>query len=336
MKTRIVRRILGSVIMCLSFAFATAQSQPKARGLCLENYEYPFPVHYISLTIQGQPLKMAYMDVQPANANGKTVLLLHGKNFNGAYWRQTVSALSEKGFRVIVPDQIGFGKSSKPTSIQYTFQLLAQNTKAILDTLQLTKVAVLGHSMGGMVATRFALMYPEMVDKFILENPIGLEDWKLKVPYQTVETWYQSELKQDFNSIKKYQLENYYGGQWKPEYDEWVTLLASWTLSPEYSRIAWNAALTYDMIFTQPVCYEFEYIKAPTLLIIGQRDRTALGKAQVPDEVKKTLGNYPELGKLTRNKIKNAKLVELDNVGHLPHIEAFDRFIQPLLQFLQS
>jgi len=336
MKTQLVNRLAGFVILCLSFTVSLAQQQPRALGLCLENYEYPFPVQYINLTIQAQPLKMAFMDLRPANANGKTVLLLHGKNFNAAYWRQTAQALADKGFRVIMPDQIGFGKSSKPTAIQYTFQLLARNTKALLDSLHITKVAVLGHSMGGMVATRFTLMYPEIVEKFILENPIGLEDWKLKVPYQPIETWYQSELKQDYNSIKKYQLDNYYGGQWKPAYDEWVTLLAGWTLSPEYNRIAWNAALTYDMIFTQPVCYEFEYIKVPTLLIIGQRDRTALGKAQAPEEVRKTLGDYPSLGKQTRDKIKGSKLVELDNVGHLPHIEAFDRFIQPLLQFLQS
>ncbi|AXY78781.1 alpha/beta hydrolase [Paraflavitalea soli] len=331
-----MKRLAGFVILCLSFIVSPAQQQPQALGLCLENYEYPFPVQYINLTIQTQPLKMAFMDLRPANANGKTVLLLHGKNFNGAYWRQTAHALADKGFRVIMPDQVGFGKSSKPTAIQYSFQLLARNTKALLDTLQITKVAVLGHSMGGMVATRFTLMYPDMVEKFILENPIGLEDWKLKVPYQPIEAWYQSELKQDYNSIKKYQLENYYGGHWNPAYDEWVNLLAGWTLSPEYNRIAWNSALTYDMIFTQPVCYEFEHIKVPTLLIIGQRDRTALGKAQTSEEARKTLGNYPNLGKQTRDKIKGSKLVELENVGHLPHIEAFDRFIAPLLKFLQS
>lgn len=336
MKTQWIQRWIGLVILCLSYTVVTAQQSPKAAGLCLENYEYPFPVHYISLTIQNQPLKMAYMDVSPANPNSKTILLLHGKNFNGAYWRETAKALSAQGFRVIIPDQIGFGKSSKPVAIQYSFQLLAQNTKAILDSLQINKAIVLGHSMGGMVATRFTLMYPQIVEKLILEDPIGLEDWKLKVPYQPIEAWYASELKQNYESIKKYQLENYYGGQWKPAYDEWILPLAGWTLSPEYNRIAWNSALTYDMIFTQPVCYEFEQIKVPTLLIIGLRDRTALGKDRVPDEVKKTMGNYPLLGKQTRDKISNSKLIELDNVGHLPHIEAFDRFIQPLLQFLQS
>ena len=90
------------------------------------------------------------------------------------------------------------------------------------------------------------------------------------------------------------------------------------------------------MIFTQPVVYEFENIKAPTLLIIGQRDRTALGKGKASPEVQKTLGNYPELGKITAKKIKNSLLVEIENVGHLPHIEAYDKFIGPVLDFLKK
>ncbi len=70
-----------------------------------------------------------------------------------------------------------------------------------------------------------------------------------------------------------------------------LTLLAGWTLSPEYNRIAWNAALTYDMIFTQPVVYEFEYIKVPTLFIyLGNVTGRHLGKAQAPEAVRKTLG----------------------------------------------
>ena len=276
------------------------------------------------------------MDVKPTNANGHVVMLLHGKNFNGAYWAQTAKVLAENGYRIIIPDQIGFGKSSKPQHLQYTFQLLCQNTKAILDSLGIQKICVLGHSLGGMVATRFTLMYPELVEKFILENPIGLEDWKVKVPYLSVDKWYETELKEDYNSFKKYEQESYYHGTWKPEYEELLKVEAGWTLSKDYPRIAWNSALTYDMIYTQPVCYEFENIKTPTLLIIGQLDRTALGKNLVSEDVRKTLGNYPVLGKLTHEKIKGSQLVEVDGVGHVPHIEAFDKFIQPLLQFLKS
>ncbi|WP_339658154.1 alpha/beta hydrolase [Flavobacterium frigidarium] len=323
----------------LFFITATSfaqQDQLKWLDINLTNYEYPYPVHFITLKVQKQELKMEYMDVKPENFNGKSVLLLHGKNFNGAYWKTTIDALTKKGFRVVVPDQIGFGKSDKPDNFQYTFQQLAENTKQILDTLGIKKIAVLGHSMGGMVATRFALMYPETTEKLILENPIGLEDWKLKVPYQKVDWWYKNELTQSYDRIKKYQLDSYYDGKWKPEYDEWVNLLAGWTLNSDFERIAWNAALTYDMIFTQPVVYEFQNIKAPTLLIIGTRDRTALGKPLVSKEVQATMGLYANLGKETQKKIPNAKLVEIPNIGHMPHIESFDKFIIPLTAFLEK
>ncbi len=324
--------LLSLVLIQITFA---QNEKLEPLDINLENYEYPFPVNYINLNIQSEKLKMAFMDVKPQHPNEKVVMLLHGKNFNAAYWEETSKELSKNGYRVILPDQIGFGKSSKPEHIQYSFHLLAQSTKSILDSLNIKKISVLGHSMGGMIATRFTLMYPEMVEKLILENPIGLEDWKVKVPYTDIDKNYEFELNQSYEKIKNYQLENYYDGKWKPEYDKWAKLLAGWTLSDDYPKIAWNAALTSDMVFTQPVCYEFENIKIPTLLIIGQRDRTAIGKNLVPDSIRNTMGNYPALGKLTAQKIKNSKLVQLDNVGHLPHIEAFEKFINPLLDFLK-
>ncbi|CAL1521010.1 alpha/beta hydrolase [Chitinophaga sp. MM2321] len=331
------KKLLVLAIICLSGYYPQIQAQTiPAQDIMLTAYKYPYPVHFFKLLIQGEPLLMAFMDVQPAHPNGKTVVLLHGKNFCGAYWDSTAAGLSNNGYRVIIPDQVGFGKSSKPKHLQYSFQLLAQNTKALLDSLQIEKVAVLGHSMGGMLATRFALMYPQVTEKLILENPIGLEDWKVKVPYQSVDQWYKSELVQNYDKIKKYQLDSYYAGQWRPAYDKWASLQASWIHSPDYAQVAWNAALTYDMIFTQPVYYEFENIQAPTLLIIGQRDRTALGKASAPEEVRKTLGNYPELGKNAAKRIPHATLVPVEGVGHLPHIEAYTKFITPLLDFLKS
>lgn len=330
-----MHKFFSILLLVLVVHVVNAQNVQKL-GLRLENYEYPYPVEMLSLETQQQTLEMAYMDVKPDNYNGQNVLLFHGKNFNGAYWKTTIDALAKEGFRVIVPDQIGFGKSSKPDYYQYSFQQLAQNTKNLLEKLNIEKTAVLGHSMGGMLATRFTLMYPEITEKLVLENPIGLEDWKLKVPYKDIIWWYQNELKKDYESIKKYQKESYYDGDWKPAYDEWVNILTGWTLNEDYEKTAWNAALTYDMIFTQPVVYEFKHIDCPTLLIIGTRDRTALGKPLVSPEVRETMGLYDQLGEETQQKIENSKLVEIPNVGHLPHIEAFDQFIDPLIEFLSE
>ena len=107
-------------------------------------------------------------------------------------------------------------------------------------------------------------------------------------------------------------------------------------MNREYPVIAWTAALTSDMIFTQPVVYEFGTLQVPTLLIIGTRDRTAMGKTLVPEAVRKTMGQYQLLGKQTQHKIAGSKLVELKDVGHLPHIESFNLFIEALKDFVKE
>ncbi|XXF76221.1 alpha/beta hydrolase [Myxococcaceae bacterium GXIMD 01537] len=302
----------------------------------LTTYPYPYEVRFHTVEAQGQKLRMAYMDVAPARPNGTTVVLLHGKNFSGAYWEDTLRALSERGFRVVVPDQIGFGKSSKPERFQFTFQALATHTRDLLDALRVERAAVVGHSMGGMLATRLVLMFPERFSGLVLVNPIGLEDWKRVVPYRTIDDWYQSELKSTPESVREYMRVSYFDGQWKPEYDKLVRMQIGWLLGPDRERVAWNAALTYDMVFTQPVLYEFSDVRVPTLLIIGQRDRTALGRPWAPASVRESLGDYPALGRKAAAAIPGARLVELPGIGHVPQVEDFEHYLGALLQFLPT
>jgi pimeloyl-ACP methyl ester carboxylesterase len=325
--------ILAFLLIWLS-PLGVAGQELQPLSISLEGYPYPYPVNFLDLKLEGQEMKMAYMDLKPeGKANGRTVVLLHGKNFPGAYWKDTMRFLSQNGFRVVVPDQIGFGRSSKP-DIHYSFHLLAANTKQLLDHLDIKKAAVLGHSMGGMLATRFALMYPETVTHLILEDPIGLEDYRVFVPYAPLEALYAAEMKANEESIRKYHRAYYV--EWKPEYDAYVKLAARQRLSGEYPRLALASALTYLMIYEQPVCYEFPQVKARTLLVIGQADRTVVGKARVPKELLPKLGQYPALGQKTAKLIPHATLVEIPQVGHVPHFEAPARFHQELLAFLSQ
>lgn len=327
------RNIITALILATASGIMSSQIRPL--DAMLSDYQYPFEVHFMNFKSQDNQLKMAYMDIKPQKSNGKIIMLLHGKNFNGAYWERTAKDLSSKGFRVIIPDQIGFGKSSKPHQYQFSFSQLAENTKAVLDELHIDKTIVLGHSMGGMVAARFTLLYPEKVEKLILENPIGLEDYKTFASYQTIDQAYQSELKNTSETYKNYQLKFYYDNKWKEEYQPWLDLIAGWTLHKDYPQVAWDAALTSDMIYNQPVCYEFKNIKVSTLLIIGTRDRTAIGKDRAPKELQPKMGQYQELGKKTQLEIKGSKLVELENVGHLPHIEVYPKFFEALYNFIK-
>ena len=299
----------------------------------LTQYAYPYPVQTLSFESQKQTLEMAYMDVKPKRPNGKTVVLLHGKNFSGAYWKRTIELLSDEGFRVIVPDQIGFGKSSKPHNFQFSFQEMARQTDLLLQRLEVSQAQLVAHSMGGMLGTRYALMYPSKVTSLTLVNPIGLEDWKRWVPYHTVDQNYAAEQKSD---VKDYMRQNYFHGQWKPEYDFLTEIPLGWKEGPDRDLIAWNSALTSDMVFTQPVVYEFENLRTPTLLVIGQKDTTAIGKAWAAPEARAKLGNYPELGRAIRDRIRGAELVEIAEAGHLPQVEQWEQYQAALLPFLKK
>lgn len=302
----------------------------------LKDFKYPFPVKFHELSVKDQKFQMTYMDVPPTDIPKDTVVLLHGKNFSGNYWEKTANDLLAQGYRVIMPDQIGFGKSSKPEAFPYTFHYLATLTYELVKNQGVEKFILVGHSMGGMVATRLALMYPESVKKLILVNPIGLEDVKTKVPYKTVNENYAVELQTNEEKIRNYQKTVYFDGKWKPEYEKNIEILVGWTLHKDYSKVAWNAALTTDMVFTQPVVYEFKNLKVPTYLLIGTRDRTAVGKNWATPEVQKELGRYDLLGKKIAKQIPKGKLVELPGVGHMPQVEVYDLYWQNLLKFIQA
>lgn len=284
---------------------------------------YPFELRKVNINSQKQKLNMVYMYEKATIPNGKTVLLLHGKNFSGIYWNQTMKALLKKGYNVVAPDQIGFGRSAKPSKYKFSLSVLAENTKQLLDSLQIKNVIVIGHSMGGMLAVKFALMYPYQTMQLILENPIGLEDPAKQVKPVTVNEAYKAEQEKTEAAVKQYMLENYFHNQWKPAYD---TLLLQVMQVMNSKGYAWNAAQTTEMIFNQPVVYDLYKIKVPAVLIIGQADKTAIGKERADEKTKKEMGNYPQLGKKAAQLIPNAQLIELDDIGHIPHIEDFELF----------
>jgi len=304
-------------------------------ALCVATHaqqvEYPYPQQKFSFHIEGRETFMSYMDVHPASETGKVIILFHGKNFNGYYFKDVIPSLLKKGYRVIVPDLPGWGRSAKP-DLHYSFHMLAAINKLLLDSLQISKTTVLGHSMGGMLAVRFSLLYPSSVERLVLENPIGLEDYKTFVPYQPLEKLYNKERSATYESYKKYQ-QTYYP-VWKPEYEQYVAAQAEALKDPHFDSIAWVNAVTYQMIYEQPVVYELSNLSVPVLLIIGQADRTVVGKDLLTDDQKARHGQYPQLGKTAAAAIKNCRLVELEGVGHIPHIQALDKFSAALLAFL--
>jgi pimeloyl-ACP methyl ester carboxylesterase len=125
----------------------TISEGPFPEDLNGSNFTYPFPVHVYTFSSQTETLEMAFMDVKPkCEPNGKTAVLLHGRNFCGATWEGTIRALAGAGYRVIAPDQVGFCKSSKPAGYQFSLRQLAWNTRGLLDAVGVGNVTVIGHS----------------------------------------------------------------------------------------------------------------------------------------------------------------------------------------------
>jgi pimeloyl-ACP methyl ester carboxylesterase len=330
-------RLLLSLVALLSLRLAAppALAQAPAYGPELEGFDYPYPVRQFAFASQGQGLSMAYMDVAAVGPQRGTAVLLHGKNFCGATWEATIKVLSAAGYRVIAPDQVGFCKSSKPAGYQFTFQQLARNTEALLTSLGIGKATIIGHSTGGMLGIRYALMYPGEVQRLVLVDPIGLEDWKVKgVPSISVDQWAERERKTTAESLRAYEQATYYAGRWKPEYQRWVDMLAGMYGGPGREAVAWDSALLDDMIYTQPVLYEFGRLAVPVVLMIGDKDTTAIGKDLAPPELRAKLGDYPELGKNAARLMPDARLIEFPDLGHAPQMQDPEAFHKALLENL--
>jgi pimeloyl-ACP methyl ester carboxylesterase len=294
-------------------------------SITYEEIPYPYPVHYLPLTLYGQDVRLAYMDIPAAGTpNGRTVILFHGMNFGGFYFGGPIEALRKEGYRLVVPDQIGFGRSSKPI-IPYNFHDMAANSRKLLQTLGITRVTVVGHSMGGMLAARFSSSYPDLVEQAVLYNPIGLTDVRWSAPWPSAEEAYkatmassQDQLYQGFYAtIRRYFPSP---GAWKPEYEKYVRILYAPTLSADWPRLAMVRAIYRQITFLDPVVHDWEHIKAPTMVLGGDQDGE----------------NFPALAKHIADTIPKGSLVLIPGAGHVPHIEVPEVFNRELLKFLNS
>jgi len=288
-------------------------------GINFEEIPYPYPVHFLELKRFGQNMRMAYMDVPPSGrANGQTVFWQHGHNFYSEAYTPTIKALSAAGFRVLAVDRLGYGKSSKPL-ITYNFNFVAANMKALLDELGIDKVALVGHSMGGMVASRYAMLYPETLTHVVMVNQIGLLDARLSRtwtdPYATDPgvASYQSILRGH---------QNYFTNYWPPAQLEFVRRSYGQTLSGDYPHFAMVRRMVGQMMYDDPVVYDWQHITTKALVIGGEDD--------------KLVDDFVMRANHVNDELQNSTIRLYPNVGHAPQIEIPDRFHADLIRFLES
>ena len=333
--------MIRSTILPAFFLLALAPLPAAAQeavplGANLERFDYGAPVQVFDGTAQGGPVRMAYLDLAPVGAQkGKTIVLLHGKNFCAATWLEAARALAEAGYRVIAPDQVGFCKSSKPAGFQYSFAALATLTRDLLQQAGAERVTLVGHSTGGMLAMHHALLYPQAIERLVLVNPLGLNDTVAEgAPYAPLGKLLEEEAETDAASIRAYQQRVYYQGEWRSAYDRWVQMLAGQYASEDGDIVREAQARLSDMIETQPTAHRLEQVKVPVTLLIGQRDLTAFRANTAPEEARENIRTVPEAAEAAVQRFPDAELVRLPELGHAPMVEAPEVFRQALLEVL--
>ena len=325
-------------VACAALAVSVrASAETTDLGANLERFAYPLPVKWFESTSQGHAVRMAYLDVQPSGpSRNATIVLLHGKNFCAATWGDTATALAAHGYRVIAPDQVGFCKSTKPPGYQYSFHALAELTLGLLDRAGAGRIVLVGHSTGGILAIRLALLHPDRVSSLVLVDPLGLNDTLAEgVPYADLGALRAEEAKTDAASIKAYQLRNYYHGIWRPNYDRWVEMLAGQYAGAGGDVVRDAQARLSDMIETQPVAAELQRLSVPVTLIIGELDATAFRANTAPPERRGQVRTVPQAAEEAVKRIKGARIVRLGGLGHAPQVEDPARFQDALLGSLE-
>ena len=326
-----------TVMMILTVAgAAAAQEAPagpptptdvKPGSITCEDVPYPYPSSYLQFTAYGQDMRIAFMDVPPLGTpNGHTVVLFHGMNFAGFYWGGPIDALRKEGFRVVVPDQIGFGRSSKPI-IPYNFHDMALNTRRILQHLNIPKVMIVGHSGGGMLAARFATQYPDIAERIVIYNPIGLTDARYDRPWTSVDEAYPRTLASTYQSIRAslFRYVSHNPAAWTPEFEKFTRVRYAWTLSADWPRYAMVQSLLGQMTYLDPVVDDWAHIKAPTLVFGGAED--SLAGPVFKERMKFVADSIPN---------GNGRLLLLPGLGHVPHMEAPEKTYPPLIAFLKE
>lgn len=255
-------------------------------------------------------VSIAYRD----QGSGPAILFIHGHPFNQSMWDPQVAALTWK-YRVITYDIRGYGASEVPTAEATTLETMASDINALLDHLNIPKAIIAGLSMGGQIAMAFAEQYPQRLSGLILAATFPQADTEetIKTRRATAERFLQQ------GSVLP-------GGEMIPK----LIAPASLKRDPEiavkvFTMIAHTppagaATALRGRALRKDYTEALTHITVPTLIIVGTED------SYIPLETAKQM----------HRSIPNSHLEIFEAIGHLPNLEATDRFNAVLHSYLEN
>ena len=242
---------------------------------------------------------------------GPTVLMLHGIGGGHLSFAPQVETLASSGYRAVAWDMPGYGRSAPIEP--YNFKGLAQSCITLIEALKCGDVALVGHSMGGMVAQEVMARRPELVSKLVLcgtSPSFGKPDgeWQREFIAQRTAPLDAGKSMAELAEVLVPQM---VGPGSLPEGVRLATHCMSLVPASTYRR-ALEALVTFDRRADLP------RIQVPTLVVAGQHDRNA------PPSVMKKMADA----------IPRSTYLEMAGIGHLQNLESPDDFDGLLLNFL--
>ena len=241
--------------------------------------------------------------------SGPTVILLHGLGGSTQNWLYNVGPLSQQ-FRVIVPDQIGFGRSARPM-INYRVRTYVDFLEQFCRTLNIERATLVGNSMGGWVAAHFASAFPEKVDRLVLADATGYAPppgFDYKSLYGLNPSTREG-MKQMIGKV-------FFNKAFSSDAMVDQTLAMRMTANDGYTINSLIESVGRGEDFLESK--QLQQIKAPTLIIWGRQDGLTLLAE----------------GERFKKDIPNSKLVVFDQCGHFPQLEKAGEFNAAVLEFL--
>lgn len=252
-----------------------------------------------------------------AHGEGETLVLIMGYTSSSAEWFLSTPILS-KEYRVIIFDNRGTGRSDKP-DIPYTIDMMADDAVGLLDAIGIDAAHICGVSMGGFITQNIALRYPERVNSLVLACTHCGGTHRIAADAEVMEHLFNPEDAQELTPEEnsRVRLSFMYSQQFIDNNSGLIDQVAVKRMEypiPTHGEIRQKEAITgYETYDRLPE------ISAPTLVITGDADKI------IP----------VENSKLLADRIPDAELVILKDVGHGFFIEAADEFNKTILDFLK-
>lgn len=272
--------------------------------------------------------ELSYVELNPEGK--ETLVFLHGLGSYLKFWRYQLDAFAAKGYRVLAIDMLGYGKSSKPSSFPYTMEAMGDVVKELLDQLEIEAPILVGHSMGGQVASSFAIRYPKRLRAVALTAPAGFERFS-----EREKLWFRGAFSTElvkstseagiYASVRR---NNFY--RWSDDYAWLIEERARLAGAKEFDRYAYAQVRSVQgLVETDFVRAKASSIEVPVLIVHGDRDRL------IPNPFLHG-GESRELMEEAAAKIPKSKLVTLRSCGHTVQIDCHAEYNAELLGWLES